>query len=318
MSERRPRPDPARLTETVHVGQDGWLFLTGGTNGPIRMYRRSIGQAWRLRRWAWLIGTRARESRRRGIRYLHLAAPEKLSVYGDRAPALRIDPRLGSGQVLSHMFGDEAVCPDPVPALIAARREAETFLRTDSHWSSEGCRVAHDVVCGVLEAPLRWSLAERATVQLDDFTGDLGVKLTPAPSELLRRSVVQRDAARVDANALVLACEAAGRIGELHRGARVVFRNETVDADPRRLVLFGDSYADFTQHSLSGMLAETFREVHFIWSPQIDWGYVDRVRPDVLISELAERFMFRLPDDRGYDNEVFARERMGALGLAGT
>ena len=303
------------MNDVVHVGRDGWLFLTGGTNGPIRMYRRSLAQAWLLQRWAWLIGARAREAKRRGIRYLHLAAPEKLSVYADQAPDLAIDPKLGNGQVLCRMFGDESICPDVVPALVAARGEGETFLRTDSHWSSEGCRVAHDVVCRTLGATLRWDLVDRVTVHLDAFTGDLGEKLTPQPSEALRRSAVQRDAVRVDANALVLACEAAGRITELHRGACVVFRNEAADADPRRLVLFGDSYSDFTQHSLTGMLAETFREVHFIWSPQIDWGYVDRVRPDILMSELAERFMFRLPGDRGYDNEVFARERMGVLGL---
>lgn len=303
------------MNDVVHVGRDGWLFLTGGTNGPIRMYRRSLAQAWLLQRWAWLIGARGREARRRGIRYLHLAAPEKLSVYADAAPDLRIDPTLGNGQVLSRMTGDESICPDVVPALIAARREAETFLRTDSHWSSEGCRIAHDAVCRALGAPLRWSLDERVWVHLDDFTGDLGNKLSPAPTETLRRSVVQQDAVRTQANTLVLACEAAGRIGELHRGACVVFRNEAADADPRRLVLFGDSYSDFTSHNLTGMLAETFREVHFIWSPQIDWGYVDRVRPDIVMSELAERFMFRLRSDRGFDNEVFARERMTELGL---
>lgn len=300
----------------VHVGEEGWLFLTGGANPPIRMYRRGLGRSLLLWRWARLLAARARRCRRRGIRYLHLSVPEKLSVYADKAPALAIDPSLGSGQQLCRIIGNERLCPDVVGPLAAARESGETFLRTDSHWSSEGCRVAHDVICRTLDAPIRWRLEDRRCVVVKDFVGDLGVKLAPPQGELLKRWMVRKDAVRIGANELVRRYEEAGRAGDLHRGACVVYRNEAPDADPRRLLLFGDSYSAFDYHGLSAMLAETFREVHFIWSSAIDWGYVDRVRPDLVLTELAERFMIWFPSDLDYDNEAFAGRRLSELDLA--
>jgi hypothetical protein len=45
------------------------------------------------------------------------------------------------------------------------------------------------------------------------------------------------------------------------------------------------------------MLAETAREVEFVWSSNLDWTYIKRARPDVVIYELVERFMTVLPKD---------------------
>ncbi|WP_204307354.1 hypothetical protein, partial [Enterobacter hormaechei] len=73
---------------------------------------------------------------------------------------------------------------------------------------------------------------------------------------------LQRDAVRVHSGALVAAYEAEGRAEALHVGAHVVYRNASPGADPRRVVLFGDSYAHFTPILLTGLLAESFAEVH--------------------------------------------------------
>lgn len=298
------------MSDDVYVGEDGWLFLTGGSNSPHLMYRRTIGHSWLLRRWARLLATRAKRARRLGIHYLHLTVPEKLSVYADKAPALGIDPSLGLGQRLARIVADSALCPDVVPPLVAMRGDVEPFMRTDSHWSSGGCKMTHDLVCREVGATLRWSLDERPAIVAQEFVGDLGTKLSPQPSEVLRRPNVQRDAVRVGANLLVERYERTAHALKLHRGTRVVLRNEAPDADPRRLVLFGDSYSHFSTHALTAMLAETFREVHFIWSTAIDWGYVEKVRPDILTTQIAERFMVALPNDDAYDNEAFAAQRM--------
>lgn len=301
------------MSDDVHVGEDGWLFLTGGQNAPLRMYRRNLANTWRLRRWAWLIALRARRCAALGIHYLHLPVPEKLSVYADKAPALGIDPTLGYGQMVSRMLVERRICIDTVPALIAGRAEAEMFLRTDSHWTTSGCRIAHDAVCAAFGVEPRWRLEDRLLVTVEGFTGDLGQKLTPQPSESLLRHISHHDAKRIEANGLVLHHEDAGTAAELHRGASAIYRNAAPDADPRRLVLFGDSYANFAHHGLTAMLAETFCEVHFTWSAAIDWGYVERTRPDLVLTQIAERFMTKLPPDRGFDNTAFAERKLRAL-----
>ncbi len=126
---------------------------------------------------------------------------------------------------------------------------------------------------------------------------DLGEKLPARPVETAMHGKIDYEARRVFASPLVEAYEAAGRAIDLHVGAHVRFRNDSPDADPRTVVLFGDSYAHFAPIMLTGLVAETFREVHFVWSSSIDWSYVAAVKPDLLLFEIAERFLVRLPDD---------------------
>ena len=63
------------------------------------------------------------------------------------------------------------------------------------------------------------------------------------------------------------------------------------------MLLFGDSYSSNNPHFLTGLLAETVSEVDFVWSTRIDWRHVAAVRPDILIYEIAERFMATPPRD---------------------
>lgn len=296
-------PDPH-----VHVGRDGWLFLVGGRNRPLALYERSPARFWKLYRWEALIRQRRRRCERMGCRYLHLAIPEKLSVYGDLAAGLALDPARSFIRSLGRRLRGEGAYLEITGPLTDARALFETYYRTDTHWTSEGCRVAHDAVCAALHAPLRWSLADRPLTSLD-LVGDLGGKLVPPRGETQHRREVARDARRIEANALVLRFEA-GTLGpNLQTCSRVAFRNDAPDADPRRLLVFGDSFAHFISDALTGMLAETFREVHFVWSAGIDWSLVAQVRPDVVVTEMAERFMTVLPRD-GIDFEAAAMAKL--------
>lgn len=300
--------------DLVHVGQDGWLFLTGGTNAVIRQYRPSLAGAWRLRRWRRLIERRTAWAAGLGIRHLHVVVPEKLSIYDHKLDGLRLDParaparRLGALMTRSSAAG---AWIDLVGPLRAAREaDPPLYRRTDTHWSPEGCLLCFHAIMRALGAVPPPDLAGRPSACHESVL-DLGMKLDPSPRESVRFFEFRRDATRVRANALVETFEAEGRLMDLHVGANVVYRNENPAADPRTLVLFGDSCAHFDTFFLTGLLAESFREVHFVWSSSLDWDYVARVRPHLLLVEMAERFLARLPDDR-FDLDAFARARLAA------
>jgi hypothetical protein len=97
-----------------------------------------------------------------------------------------------------------------------------------------------------------------------------------------------------------------------HVGSNVVFVNREPNANDKVIVLFGDSFAEYRPHLLTGMLAETFRELHFVWSISIDWNYVKRVKPDIVVSEATERFMTTLPDD-GFDVDDVTLRKLAPL-----
>ena len=226
--------------------------------------------------------------------------PEKLTVYDHRTGDLAIEPgraparRLAGLMVASPATGSYL---DLVEPMRASRDQADLFLRGDSHWSFAGCELAYRAICRVLDAAPVPDLAARGGPAAE-VLGDLGIKLDPPRPDLTVEHWFQRDAVLAEDNSLSRAI----REGTLNRprfvGAQAVFRNDRPDADPRRVALFGDSYAHAIPTRLTGMLAETFRELHFVWSTSLDWAYLDRIRPDILLCECAERFLSRVPDDK--------------------
>jgi alginate O-acetyltransferase complex protein AlgJ len=101
----------------------------------------------------------------------------------------------------------------------------------------------------------------------------------------------------------------------MHVGSHVAFSNAAPGAAPLKILNFGDSYASQRADALTGMLAETARAVEFIWSSNLDWRYIARTRPDVVIHEIVERLMTVLPKDNLNLRWVLARQGLRAKWL---
>lgn len=306
----------------LHVGQDGWLFLTGGSNQVLGLFDAASDQ--NLRDWAELIGRRIARSTALGARYLQVVVPDKLTVYNDRVSAPIADISLAPGARLRAMLdrtgrGDAWV--DVVTPMSAVKDGTDLYWRTDTHWTFAGCRCAYEELCRVIGVAPATHIGASAFHETETAL-DLGSKAEPPQREVYREYRIVRDAERIFANDLVELKESTGRHNEygLHVGSHVIYANRTAAAHPQRIVLFGDSYSDWRAHMLTAMLAETFREVHFVWSAAIDWRYVEAVRPDYVIAEVAERFLRKCPRD-DFDVAAYAAARVkravGQPGLAG-
>jgi alginate O-acetyltransferase complex protein AlgJ len=280
----------------VAVGQDGWLYWVGRAREVETFYGDTATSRRILRRWARLIDGRADRLDRLGIRHAHTVVPDKLAVYpellGRPFPGVDDPP----GARLARLARTPMV--DLMAPLLAARADEPVYLRTDTHWTYRGYLVAYRALCEALDAPVAEHVFA-GTHARERFTFDLGEKLSPAVDEAYVAYDFPRHAERIDANALVHVRESGRAIRPrgLFVGSRVVLRNRQAP-DPRRLVLFGDSYIYSPGARLTAMLAETFAEVHAIWSANIDWAYVEAVRPDALLFEIAERFLRQVPTDR--------------------
>ena len=298
----------------VHEGADGWLFLTGGSNRVLGYYTDpATFPALRAAQWIELLARRRERCRGIGAAYRHVFAPDKLSVYDEHyrgdLPLLGMTP---ARQVpaMAAAVGARDLLIDILPALQAAKADAPVFWRTDTHWTFEGCRAAYRAICaGVGISPREFG----GDISRKELVLDLGGRMVPPVTEaFVSRSFLSR-ARRVEANALVRRKEASGEhAANLHVGSHVVYANAAPDAAPVTVVLFGDSFAEYRPHLLTGMLAETVRALHFIWSSSIDWRYVERVRPDLVLTETAERFAATVPDDT-LEIEAFARERLAKV-----
>ena len=309
----------AQPSRMVHVGRDGWLFLTGGTNEVLAQYDPSGFPEDHLAQWIHLLKERARLCREHSARYLNVTAPEKLSVYDHKLDGLPVDVRLSPASRLRRALWFSRVRRnhlDLVRPFRAHRDRARLYHRTDTHWTFAGCFLAYTLVCRRLGARPRAGLADPDHRSGLKITGDLGNKLEPPQEEDAESWRYARTASRVHVNKLVQHFEHQGHHHWGGVGSHVVYRSEASGLDPRRLLLFGDSYSHHAWHpwigGLTAMLAETFREVHFIWASAVDWGYVKDVRPDIVLTETAERFMIELPllgiDLRILETEALARK----------
>jgi alginate O-acetyltransferase complex protein AlgJ len=308
------------MSTDVHVGKDGWLFLIGGTNAVGTLYDRGAALLpdAKLEQWARLIGERARRLETLGIQYVHVSVPEKLTIYDNRFsdPSVvdwRLSPASRLGEMLQHSEYAH-VWLDLIGPLRAARDGEPLYVKTDSHWNASGCFIAYKAICERIGIEPEPDLLSRPYLDFGAYL-DLGSKLEPPVPEVFKFYNFARNAQRTYTNPIADYLDAIAHDAVMHVGSHVAFSNGAPDAAPLKILIFGDSYASQRADALTGMLAETARAVEFIWSSNLDWHYIERTRPDVVIYEIVERFMTVLPKDNLNLRWVVARQGLRAKWL---
>jgi alginate O-acetyltransferase complex protein AlgJ len=308
------------VSTDVYAGKDGWLFLIGGSNAVGRLYDRDSPALPddKIRQWAELIENRARRLERLGIRYIHMNIPEKLTVYDHKLHSPLVDWTLSPAMRLGEMLQRSPyghVWLDLIEPFRATRDERQLYYRTDTHWSAEGCFLGYRLLCERIGIDPDLTLLARPHQEFEGVF-DLGSKMHPSVSECVRVYDYAKYASRVHRNRIAKYQETPQFTGAIHVGSHVRYRNEARGAAEKRIMLFGDSYSLPGRTALTGMLAETARDVEFIWSGNFNWNYIRRRKPDFVIYELAERFMRLVPHDNLSFRRILLRQVARANWLA--
>ena len=306
--------NPLPVDDTVHVGNDGWLFLVKGANNVIDLYQRqSIFTEEMVQQWKELLEGRNERLIGLGAKYVHLPAPEKLTILSEH-----YDGQIENinGSPIKRLFRSYSQAPEyavnVVPYFSERLTKVQLYWKTDTHWSFWGAYCAYQLLCNKLGYEPNSDLVNYNYAQVK-IALDLGSKVEPKVKEDVRYYHLNRLSERVYANDLVQFKEknSLENEGSLHVGSHVVFRNNSNSAIDKTVILFGDSFSEYRPILLSGMLAETFREVHFVWSAALDYDYIGQVKPDIVVSELAERFMTRVPVDT-LDIKAFSASKLSS------
>lgn len=283
------QPGTRSADEIAIVGEEGWLFLCGGTNANLGQYVGAVGMdpGW-LSKWRRVVAQREEALRALGVAAALLVVPDKLAVYEEHYPEDLT--RVGLRPVERLLEAGDLPIVYPLEALREASRQRAVYLRTDTHLTFHGNEILFESVraaLGIAE-PL-----DLSGIPLQSYltSGDLGVKFDPPIVDVVS-SVGSLGGARIveDNRAEIAAVDG-------HIGTRRVFRNEAAP-DSRVAVLYGDSFgfgAEYYQ-GLSWFLAQVFRETHFVWVP-FGWDpdYARRIGAQVVLVQGAERFVARVP-----------------------
>lgn len=283
--------------ENVRIGAHGWFFLDPGSDRdaePVRKAGADISAAW-----VELLQSRSRLLSDRSIKYIFLPAPDKNTVlhqYYDGSVAESHDSVI---RVISDNYHKDVPCfINLLPKFKKQVEKYPLYWKTASHWSSVGCFSAYQQLC------MRMGIKPRVDIfqcphRDTDFLFDLGALLKEPIRENVRIYELVQKAKRVYANPLVRFIEDSGRSlsDDLLSGAHIVYKNSTPDVADLKVVLFGDGFSDYRSFLLTGMLAESVKELHFIWNSRLDYEYIDFVKPDIVISESSESSMYKVPVD---------------------
>jgi alginate O-acetyltransferase complex protein AlgJ len=312
--KRRDNEPVGAIYNGVAVGEDGWLFLVDGSNSVLDFFLCEAASTYPLvDEWVKRVRTRADRLRALGADFIQMFVPEKLTVYHHKLP-WRIDWRQSPGRLFAQR------CPaDLRPHMLnlfdifnAERDKLQLFIKSDSHWSHMGVFLAYQMLCAKLNIPFDAELLKRPS-STGPLVLDLGAKLPHPLKENCTFFQFVENAKLVEEGELVKFKRKTGRLndGGLHIGSYVRYENESAPAK-KRVVLFGDSFSEYREHLLTGLLAETFAEFAFVWSTSLDYGFIEAYKPDLVISEMTERYMRRVPDDN-FDLARYVGDLMAKL-----
>lgn len=267
------------------AGVEGFLFIGDGANRWEQQYlgELAVAQSW-LDGWCAVLAARQGEAGARGLQLWNFVVPEKQVVLPDKR-WLDGEAR-GSGRPLKRLM--EVLSADarllyPEAALREAQALAPTYFRHNSHWTCWGCCAAVGVLLEALSAASPLADLDFAAQRLTDSHDLTSHFFAPPPREEMLFLTPVGEMTNDNRHLLP-----PGR----HQGATYTLRNPEAP-DPRRLILFGDSYA--YEHGLSFVLGAAFAEVVFVWSKSVIWDLVDKNGADLVVWESAERYLATLP-----------------------
>ncbi len=297
--KRQANQPVGAIYNDVAVGEDGWLFLVAGSNSVLDFLLEEEANSYPLiDRWVERVRTRVDRLAALGAEFIQIFIPEKLSVYSHKLP-WRIDRRRSPGYLFAQRCPHD-LHPHTINLFNIFVSECDhdpLFFKTDSHWNHAGVFLAYQMLCLALGIEFDRELLERPS-QAGKLVLDLAAKLPTPPAEECSFFQFVKNARLVEEGELVKFKRKTGRLNDatLHVGSFVRYENPSAPLK-KRAVLFGDSFSEYREHLLTGLLAETFSEFAFIWSTSLDYGFIETYKPDLVISAMTERFMRNIPDD---------------------
>ncbi|WP_155988054.1 hypothetical protein [Brevundimonas sp. EAKA] len=275
------------------VGRRGHIFLLDGTNHLIDQYLADAADPQiesTANEWIACLTQRNKILKEKGIEFRQIIIPEKSTVLSDLYPVDISGPTAQFSSIerkLENIDGGEFYVP--VREYLTDHEDrALTYSTVDTHFSPMGCYLTHKVIMaslGVTVGPVPFT---RRVVAM----GDVGSRFPAAHlcSADYYPDLGHMEGGIVDPKRIELV-EGARQIG-----TRIVYANPGAPVQ-KKVVAFANSFFElgFEANRISWWMSRWFSEFHFIWSPEVDFDYVERVKPNIVIAQTIERFLVRAP-----------------------
>lgn len=268
--------------DKVLYGKDGWLFLTNDTNRVLDQISGAIPYTSDIRS-AWLdaLSARKEHSRKYGYLYRFIIVPNKHCIYREFLPeAIKVsDDRLV--MKLSSDFPELIIYPYQ---FLLDNKAKLLYHKTDTHWNSLATVLFMNSIANQLGShEVDFQIRQRTIV------GDLGSKLDPKVSSITNEAVI---------DGIHPVCVFDNNVpfdGHYH-----VF--ETKNKELPVGAVFCDSFFNTTINIISSY----FSKLYVFSAPVFDKPIIEKIRPDVVLSENVERFV-RYPCTDRFSERIYRK-----------
>lgn len=290
-----------RIENDVLIGSGDELYLAGGNHGVVRFATgETVIRADSIVNMRDNLAIRREAAARMGFAFAHMIAPEKYRVVPQHFPLKQT-----SGLAQQYANGGCEGMIDPVREL-RAETEGCTYYRTDTHWAPHGKIVAARLLALASgRAPAEVAAVEAATraalVRAPEyFCGDLGRKLDPKQAEPTFTFKIPH---RVQTFENGLPHDYVRPVND----GRMVLTESDADTARGTLLIFGDSYL----HQTLPVLSFFFRRVLFCRTRWFHEELVGMVRPDIVVTQQAERYLSYVFPDSGAPPFLLMAQMLG-------
>jgi hypothetical protein len=268
----------------VLVGKDGWLFLQNDTNRVVEQNSSTLKLTEsEIEKWLRTLEARFAVLKNRGIKYYFLIAPNKESIYPEYLPD---DYKISDDRVVNQLIN---ACKPyhlpvyyPVDILQLYKSEYQLYPSGDTHWNGIGGFIAYEYVMNIINKDFKIDILDWEKIEIVEKEAllDLGNKLTPPQTSIFSWGMVKQPR------------------------AQIIYDNKAINSSHMRVtlnkntslptaVIFHDSFIEI----IIPFLMESFSKIHFVRTPCVDYDLIERINPDVVISEMVERFLIQPPVD---------------------
>ena len=291
--------------QKVIIGGDGWLFLAGDRvlEDFLSMNLFSIEQLEARRK---LLEGKRNWLAKKGIRYLFVVPPNKQSIYSEFMPKayrrLKGQSRLDQFVAYMQKHSDVDIL-DLRLALKGAKSDHQVFFRQDTHWNQLGGLIASRAIFRAVNHSLALDTSRHPIRELEDYRirfeerkkqGDLA-RLMGYPAETMDQAYIIEPKFELVSNKNILP-DFLGRSWDPMPAPFVL------EGPPSglRCVVFHDSFA----MSVAPYFPEHFQRSMFVWqrnpTGEVFKSVVEAEHPDIVIEEVAERFLYYLETGSEY------------------
>ncbi len=282
MSSKKIKNIRKNNSDFVTQGSNGWLFLSDVSNQVMSQVNGSYDfkTQWK-ESWHNEFLYRSEIVKSCGAeQYKLFVAPNTHSVIGEKfLPEFKISSARPS-MCLADLLGEHLIV-DLSSVLMDFDPEI-SFCKGDSHWSQYGAYLGYKKICNQLG--LDFLDIDDDSFEFKGVFGDLSSKLDPfqTTKNFCFKDNVSDDISKNTKVILNNHVEVTGMVR---------FFESDNPLNRKSLLLFGDSYS----YPLLQVLGATFSRFYFVHSKSFSSALVEILKPDYVISIVAERFLTSPP-----------------------